>query len=203
MFPLVVFATPGVAVYDGERLFLTSFPLWAVFIGRGWVSFYQLLLRFLQSRIVARVAGLCLLIVTAWPLVEMSPCHLCYYNRMAKLVSDSEKGQPSWETDYWGVGITRSLLKKVVETVPEGATVGILPTLHQFQADDYQRQSPILRAHGIKTVAFDPTLKYVIVFRRLADLPESYRQGELENAIGITVRDRSLIAGLIRTDSSE
>src|SRR5690606_26429969 len=35
IFPLLVFAVPGVAVYDGARLFLVSFPLWAVLIGRG------------------------------------------------------------------------------------------------------------------------------------------------------------------------
>ena len=35
VFPLMLFALPGVAVYDGERLFLVSYPLWAMFIGRG------------------------------------------------------------------------------------------------------------------------------------------------------------------------
>ncbi len=35
LFPLVLFAWPGVAVYDGERLFLICYPLWAVFVGRG------------------------------------------------------------------------------------------------------------------------------------------------------------------------
>ena len=45
LFPLVLFALPGVAVYDGERLFLVSYPMWAVLIGRGtqlvWNFFRQ------------------------------------------------------------------------------------------------------------------------------------------------------------------
>ena len=35
LFPLVLFALPSIAVYDGERLFLISYPMWAILIGRG------------------------------------------------------------------------------------------------------------------------------------------------------------------------
>ena len=34
-FPLIVFSLPGVAVYDGDRLFLTVFPFWAMLSARG------------------------------------------------------------------------------------------------------------------------------------------------------------------------
>ena len=46
VFPLVVFAIPGVAVYDGARLFLVSFPLWSIVISRGVVMTWQ----WLQNR---------------------------------------------------------------------------------------------------------------------------------------------------------
>jgi hypothetical protein len=35
LFALCVFSVPGIAVYDGERLFSFVFPLWAVLVGRG------------------------------------------------------------------------------------------------------------------------------------------------------------------------
>src|SRR5580704_12669105 len=35
LFQLCLFSVPRVAVYDGARLFLVAFPLWAIFIGRG------------------------------------------------------------------------------------------------------------------------------------------------------------------------
>ena len=37
---LVVFST-RVPVYDGERLFLVVFPLWAILIGRGFASAWE------------------------------------------------------------------------------------------------------------------------------------------------------------------
>ena len=39
--PLVLFSVPGVAVYDGVRLFLVSFPGWAVFAGLGGALLYE------------------------------------------------------------------------------------------------------------------------------------------------------------------
>lgn len=84
-------------------------------------------------------------------------------------------GLPQFEADYWGVSVTRGLIQDIVKIVPEGETIAILPTLHQFQADDYWQQSPILRTHRIKTVSYQPNSnadQYVLVFNRLADLPE-------------------------------
>ena len=35
LFVLLVFSCPGVPVYDGVRLFLMVFPLWAIWVGYG------------------------------------------------------------------------------------------------------------------------------------------------------------------------
>ena len=39
LFVLLIFSLPGTPVYDGVRLFLMVFPLWAVWvgIGAGWL----------------------------------------------------------------------------------------------------------------------------------------------------------------------
>ena len=41
LFALTLFAIPGVVVYDGVRLFLMAFPLWAVLVGRGAAWLYD------------------------------------------------------------------------------------------------------------------------------------------------------------------
>ena len=194
LFPLVVFALPGVAVYDGERLFLTSFPLWSIFIGRGWSVCFQWLAKVIRSSAAAIIACSIMMVFSSMPLVQMSPCHLCYYNELGMLLTNSKTNRPGMENDYWGVGITRSLLTKVAESVPHGATVAVLPTLHQFQAEDYRRQSPILRAHGIKMVEYRPEHESLLVYRRLADLPEKFDLDQPDVSLKSTIRANRVIA---------
>ena len=203
LFPLLVFSLPGVAVYDGERLFLTSFPLWAIFIGRGWQTLNQVLSGWITSR--ATVNGGCaLLLLSAFsPLIFQSPCHLCYYNGIDRLfprphrLDESQIEVDYFEVDYWGVGITRELLASVAKTIPADSTLAITPTLHQFQADDYRRQSPLLRRRGIRTVEASPDAtppEYRLVYRRQADLSfseTSESAGELKYK---TVRGGRLLA---------
>lgn len=173
LFPLVLFAVPSIAVYDGERLFLTSFPLWSLFVGRGvCVAFNRLTV--LTSSIWAAATIISLMTApTVWSLISMSPYHLCYYNSIFQWSPELVE-KAGFEVDYWGVSVTRSLLERVVQVVPEGANVALLPTLHQFQADEFRRQSPILRRHQVRIVGYsgdNRSAQYVIVYRRLADLP--------------------------------
>ncbi len=173
LFPLVVFSLPGVAVYDCERLFLTSFPLWAIFVGRGWVVLWRGLRRQTNVRFAAAAIWSILLVFEAMPLVSNAPFHLCYYNSLFQL-RPSAIDAVGLEVDYWGVGVTRRLLQRTIDVVPEGSDVAIIPTLHPFQADDYRRQSPILRSRGIKTVENregPASPMFALVYHRHADLP--------------------------------
>ncbi len=175
LFPLIVFALPGIAVYDGERLFLTSFPLWAFFIGRGWCRLWNLLRRWSNSRLTAGIVCSILLLVSASPLIMMAPCHVSYYNEVTPFLTGTGD-RSGLEIDYWGAGMTRRLLVRLAETVPEGEAVAITPTLHQFQADDFNRQSPVLRSRRIRIVEYQPessTQMYILAYRRLADLPDN------------------------------
>jgi hypothetical protein len=197
LFPLFVFSLPGVAVYDGERLFLTCFPLWAIFVGRGWFAFWQWLSHRIRSQPTALAIYSILLLFVARPLVTMAPCHLCYYNGLTKLIMIADGNDKRFEVDYWGVGITRSLLQQVVKAVPEGASVAVTPTLHQFQADDYRRQSPLLRAHGIKTVEYhdgrnEPDI--ILIYRRLADLSEPWNNVNRVETVRTTSCERCIFA---------
>ncbi len=173
LFPLIVFALPRVAVYDGERLFLTSFPLWAVYVGIGlsdvWTRTFRRGVRWI-------LRGL-LIGVLVWSLAipwGLRPFHLSYYNALVGGQTGAE--QLGLEFDYWGTGITRSLLWEVIGPSGRGTLIAIGPTLHQFQAEEYHRQSPLLRQYGIKTLAVEAAGDrriLALLYRRRSDLPRS------------------------------
>ena len=171
VFPLIVFALPGVAVYDGERLFLTVFPLWAIFVGRGmrnaWSFGSQFGFPWIPRSLLMGVMAFSLAIST-----QLHPLHLGYYNELVG--GQSGAYRRGLEIDYWGVGITRHLLKEAALDQEYSKTMAVGPTLHQFQADEYLRQSPILRVRPIKMIPIesvgDARMK-AIVFQRRADLP--------------------------------
>jgi hypothetical protein len=80
--------------------------------------------------------------------------------------------------------------------------VAVSPTLHQFQVDDLWLQSPVLRGHDVKLVAYDPkstTMEYVLVFRRRADLaPQLEQQLRDGTRLAEVTRDGVVLAGLLR-----
>lgn len=159
LFPLVLFALPGVAVYDGERLFLISYPMWAVLIGRGTevaMSHLRQKAELGQWRFAAsgRVRGVILvscLLSQSLGVIAMHPCQLSYYN----LLVGGSRGADwcGFERTYWGDSVTRRFLRQVAASVSEGDTIVVSPVLHQFQLDELLMQSPILRSRGIRLVA--------------------------------------------------
>jgi len=176
-FPLVLFSLPGIAVYDGARLFLIVFPLWAVIVGRGGAFAWAWLRRRCTPRIAALVAG-SFLAGQAWGLVAVWPCFLSYYNAAVGGLRGAER--LGLELDYWGEAVTRDLLEQVVAKVPDGAHIDVAPVVHQFQLDEMRNQSPVLRRRGIVLHAYAADAPrhadYLLVFRRMADLPPPLRE---------------------------
>ncbi len=159
LFPLALFALPGVAVYDGERLFLISYPMWAVLIGRGAEVVMNHLRQKTESgqwkilaggRARGAIVTLCLL-TQSIGVIAMHPCQLSYYN----LLVGGSRGADwfGFERTYWGDSVTRSFQRKIAAAVSEGSTIEVSPVLHQFQLAELLKQSPILRARGIQLVA--------------------------------------------------
>lgn len=197
LFPLVLFAKPGIAVYDGERLFLIIYPLWGVFIGRGAAVIWAWLERRFSSAhraavpsgsptgvsapsrsrlaavamagfLAAQTAGYW----TVWPFL------LSHYNvAVGGLWGANRLG---FERSYWGESINRTFLEEIVRNVPEGATIHVAPVLHPLQLSDLEAQSPILRRHGVHLASFDDRIRsevrYVVVHRRMADPWETLRE---------------------------
>jgi 4-amino-4-deoxy-L-arabinose transferase-like glycosyltransferase len=197
-FPLFVFSFPGVAVYDGERLFSLVFPLWGVLVGRGAESLW----RWLLTRWSPRTAGLALAAFFAGQsvgLVLLAPCWLSYYNLVVGGLPGAAK--LGLEVSYWGDGVTRTLLAQVAERVPAGDSVAVLPELWPGQWSQVRQQSPILRAREITLVPFDSekpkNQRYVLMFMRPEYLPEEFRRPKEQGVVAAIRRQGVPLAVLV------
>lgn len=175
LLPLVVFTIPKIAVYDGTRLFLIVFSLWAIVIGRG----SEMVLAWLRSRLGpmrGAIVWTLLFAAQGWGLYEMAPCWLSYYNLSVGGLRGAER--LGFQTTYWGDSITRDLLDQVAAHVPEGAHVQVLPVMHTFQLREMQSQSPSLRQRKVVLEPFDPSRnpKYLVMFLRTDYVEPPYRQ---------------------------
>jgi hypothetical protein len=175
VFPLIVFALPGVAVYDGERLFLTSYPLWALFVGRGLAQTLRQeiyncgvrIARFEMGAWIARFGIGVLIVLQFCSNLQIHPCYLSYYNLAVCGLPGAD--YLGLELNYWGDAVTRELLQRAKLLEGRITEIEVRPSLHQFQSGDLLRQSPILRSMHVVNVG-DESRKLVIAFHRRADL---------------------------------
>lgn len=181
LFPLIMFSVPGVAVYDGERLFLIVYPLWAIFIGRGCTACWSWLQRRLSPRLAAVLLTL-FLAAQSVGLWQLAPCWLSYYNAAVGGLWGADKlGLP---VTYWGDSVTRKLLVQAADSLPRNSVIEVVPVLHQFQLRAWESQCPRLRQQGITLKEMDlkgppepPQAGYYLKFERREYLPV-YLRGE-------------------------
>lgn len=174
LFPLVVFSLPGVAVYDGERLFLIVFPVWALFVGRGLAVLSNWLAVRLSPGL--RVAGLVLVLAAqGGGIWQYSPCWLSYYNAIAGGLAGAER--VGFQVTYWGDSVTRELWQRAGQQVPEGALIDVAPVLHPFQLAAWELQCPVLRVRKLKLQPWDGSApaKFLIVYYRRDYLPADWQ----------------------------
>jgi hypothetical protein len=198
LFPLCLFSIPRIAVYDGARLFLVAFPLWAIFIGRGGSLAWEWLRKPVSRRSAIALATLFLAGQT-WGLVAAWPCFLSSYNLAVGALGGAHR--LGFELDYWGASVTRDLLESIAEDVPEGAEIDCAPVLHAFQLDELLKQSPVLRRRGIRLHPYDADRPrhsdYLLLFCRLADLSPELQALTAEHTALVEVRRSGvLLAGL-------
>lgn len=169
---LAFFAVPGLANYDGERLFLTVFPLWGVLAGSGAHWLMERLAQRTSRRVAASLVA-CFVLLQGYGVFAMHPCQLSYYNLLVGGLRGADR--LGFERTYWGDSITRPLLEQLVAEAPRGATVDVAPVLTSaaLQLEDLRQQSPQLRVHEVRLRAYDDPhrrhVRYVLVFRRRAD----------------------------------
>lgn len=170
LLPLIVFAIPGVAVYDGERLFLMIWPLFSIWVGIASSRLFRLLRQrvHVAAAVVALVACFAF---PAWQLVSIHPCQLSYYNGLVGGLNGASR--LGMEPTYWGDSLAPQFLREISDQLPEGATVGIAPVLHPIYLDGTQKQSWLRHRPDLKIVPYDDKAadppRYVLFVRRLAD----------------------------------
>ena len=187
-FPLLFFAVPGITVYDGVRLFLVSYPLWAVLVGVGADAAWT---RLSRSPRLATLRTPLAVAATLPPLVQflwLAPGWLSHY-----AIGTGPAESLGMETTYWGDSITDDLWADLTTDRHPGHVFAVAPTLHPFQLTE---QSYHLPSRGYTLVAWDQTdaappgeaasqpTDLVIFARRSALAPDSLPRRLLDVPVG-------------------
>ncbi|MFO1019537.1 MAG: glycosyltransferase family 39 protein [Planctomycetales bacterium] len=178
LFPLFLFSLPRIAVYDGERLFLMSYPLWAIFVGRGADLAFDWLSR-RTSRQLTWTAATLFCLAQGIGILHMAPCYLSYYNALVGgLAGASRLGLP---VTYWGDGVTRELVLKSSTVVPAKGELALAPVLHPNHTIALLSQAPSLRAKEIQIIPYveenGRQPRFLLMFPRLEYLPPGWGNG--------------------------
>ena len=161
--PWIIFALPGIPVYDSVRLFLIIMPLVALLAARGIVQLVRATTGMSRRLLLAAVA---LGFILPLPAV-FSPFSLCSYG--AQVGGTAGAAALGMEADYWGVGLNSDAWK----LVPEGATVMVAPVSHQFQLRDLQLLHPEIQNRKLTLVPYRYTAAekgLLLSIHRRADL---------------------------------
>lgn len=199
-FPLIVFALPGTAVYDGVRLFLVVFPLWAVLVGAGAEAVRSC---FRRSR---TAAGLLLLLLSAQllGLLRVQPCYLSYYSTAVGGLAGADR--LGLERTYWGDSLLGPFLGASATAVPVGSRVDVFPVLHPQPLLELQTQCTAFEARQIQLRPLSEEhwddVRYILLFRRQADLPPELRRGPPGSVLTEVVCEGVQLAALYEVDPS-
>jgi hypothetical protein len=189
-FVLIAFSWPGRPMYDGVRLFLMAFPLWAVSVGLGakWLVEHWPLRRWSSPArvgcIVAIMAGQSL------GLILYHPCYLSHYNLLVGGLPGAEK--LGFEVTYWGDSVTEDLFRELAPRA-RGQRILFGPDLAPYQGSYVGLLSPslapLLEKGEASLVGWSREVRsnagecrYAVVYHRkanLADLPETLVEGQV------------------------
>ncbi|WP_347245564.1 glycosyltransferase family 39 protein [Thermogutta sp.] len=186
VFFLAIFTGPRVPVYDGVRLFLPVYSMWALLVGRGtqvvweWISRVKRLSppygpSFLLGSLLA---------LQAVGVVSFRPVWLSYYNLLVGGLAGAER--LGFEVNYWGDALTEPLLAAVAHRAEKGETLVFGPSLAPYQAAGILLGSPSLAEKEMVVVGWPAGAKtppknsrWIVIYHRRADLdqiPEEIRQ---------------------------
>jgi hypothetical protein len=196
--PLVLFSIPGVAVYDGVRLFLVSFPVFCVFIGIGFQSFVSWLhARTKRPNLIAYAIIGCQVIGLVW----MHPFQLSYYNGLVGGTAGAAR--LGFEVSYWGDSISSELIEQLESN--NSTEILVAPQMHQFQVDVLAHQCLRLGQLRMTTLSpLDPqgaSPQRLLLFHRRADMPTELELTEAGwSQVGSCVRQGIELASIWSRD---
>lgn len=174
VFLVAVFSWPRVPVYDGVRLFLMVFPLWALAVGVGakWLVEHRAwAARSLRLRLVAVGA------LVAGQGIGLGLYHPCYLSHYGLLVGGLPgAARLGFEVNYWGDAVTESLLRQLSEKAQKSAAV-FGPNLAPYQAPMVGVCSAALTRRRVDVIGWEggrdgveAGCRYGIFYHRRADL---------------------------------
>ena len=175
-FVLLFFAVPGIVVYDGPRLMLVAYPLWAILVGAGasalWARWAT------HDRLRKAIAAVAVLMPLGH-LIALSPCWLSYY-----AIGTGPAAAIGMERTYWGDSLTPDLLAEVADAAGPGGVILVAPSLHPAQHTEQDHHVP----GGVTTQPYDPNsdARTLLVFTRLGLDP--LRDGEPDPVVAIIRR---------------
>lgn len=181
-FLLALFST-RVPVYDGERLFLMVFPLWAILIGRGFARIWESLANRPLSRTLLGLA----LLGQGYGLIALHPFQLSYYNVLVGGLKGAER--LGLELTYWGDAVDGPLLKSLARVARPGETATLVPTLYPGQGIMTTSRALAAREMVLSDQELWESADWLVVSRRTAYIP-SVVQEVLRGTSPVAVRER-------------
>ncbi len=171
VFMLLVFSLPNAPVYDGVRLFLMVFPLWAIFVGYGAQAAAVWLGQFSERPRLAKFVVSGFVLLQGFGLIAYHPYYLSHYSLAVGGLPGAER--LGFELTYWGDCVNGELLEAAHRAAPEGVIL-YAPHLAPFQAAAVEISAPELQ--GTRLIGWDPNQperiegsNYALVYRRNAD----------------------------------
>lgn len=156
---LTVFST-GVAVYDGERLFLPVFPLVAVFSGIG----FQALWDRWAGRRGFRSALVVFLGAQSIGLVSTFPFGLSYYNLLVGGLPGAER--LGLELTYWGDAVDPVLLDELAQRAQPEDSSALAPTLAPTQGLASTTRRLAQKKMALADQQAAESSEWVVIYRR-------------------------------------
>ena len=167
---LVVFST-RIPVYDGERLFLLVFPLWAVVIGSGFGWLWERVSGGPKRRLEALAAFFAF---QGYGVLALHPFQLSYYNLLVGGLPGAER--LGLELTYWGDAVDRVLLDRLAAEAPPEASAALVPTLYPGQGPMTTTRPMARRTVILRDEEAAARADWVVVSRRTAYWKPELRQ---------------------------
>ncbi len=173
---LGLFST-NVPVYDGERLFLLVFPLWALVIGRGFARLWARCATARRFRVGLSALLLCQMV----GLILIHPFGLSYYNLLVGGLPGAER--MGLELAYWSESVDQVLLDRLAIEAVAGSSACLAPTLAPDQGKIVTGRSLVKRRIVLGDESGADRAGWVVVYRRSAYWKEPVlgilREGEI------------------------
>jgi 4-amino-4-deoxy-L-arabinose transferase-like glycosyltransferase len=169
---LGLFST-SIPVYDGERLFLLVFPLWALLIGRGFAAAWGWLGGRLRGRRWLQAGLLAGLLAQASGVIALHPFGLSYYNLLVGGLPGAER--LGLELTYWGDAVDRVLLDRLARAAAPGDSAALAPTLYPGQGVMTTSRALFRRRIPLQDESAATRADWVVISRRTAYLSPALR----------------------------